>query len=1162
MPDTLYNLFRPDEPKLGAPSPTHPTSVSELEAIIADAVKRKLLPGLGYTIKSLGSNPWDVLVGGPNPLEALTSPLQSAQRLVNNDPAEQGALPSILKGLVNTVNASGANIAQALSPFDAQVPGATDKPLGATISSIPHRVNRIGNAVTLGLPDILAERMDEQLPSDVNPTFSYNKSRDPKKKDATFGQGSVAALFGTPDFVVGDFLGGSEAAMLLGGVDENGSPLSPQKGGALLASLTTKLAPVVSAWKGPRIVGGVEGVAEPSILPDVLRGKSAIKTPTTADYLASKAPSGSGNLSNFLRVPEALSNLRSIGEIKAGGARLLQESADTVTSFNKLSPAAEELVRKVKSSMPPEIAEQFKLAGMFDNPELASIQTQALQSNILAQVETRMRKSFIEQIRKNPNTEPLQWNQVVAQSIREGALPTETLARISTERLIPMEDVANVAAAVVEHTATKGGQLQNIFSQGSRQAFENLAVKALEGDAEAMAQYRFLHRARNYSKGLLTESTGNRLIRRIEGFRLASMITSAQNISRNIGAQGITALWDTVGSIPTGIAETVVGKLSGDARPIKSYFSDTIAHLQAFNERTNFLSTHAKELRAASESAISSMPLGRFDLMGSSMFETGLETFNGVVKGKGNLLERIKDSWTEARNSGLAPEDILKDYMVTGNRLQEHWFRRLNWSERFRSNIEKLGYKDIAATLPEFQKDTLDEGLRWAYADASDHAHRMTYSSTIEWGPAKWWLDTTHKYPILTAVTGIPFPRFLFNQWQFLVDRSPGPFFDVFNPEFRDILRQGSQGGLKGLEARAAARSLGKATEGMLLLGMAYQLRTSPWAGPKYYQLKGNTPFIGMGRDDRDRDNMTDVRSDQPFSSILLFGDLLKHIVQKRTIDPNTPLNLEPNEWTEALAGIRRFSDSFLFNLNAFAQAFKSDDPAQWQKALLTPAGNYLGSFFVPFRSGKDIYSGIKSLATGTPSDEQILRDTSTNPLTDPMQASIPGASQSLPARMDPWTGTPATAENPLVRQLRGVTTTPLTRIQELASGLGISNYELVGNHGSPTANNLVSKYMGQLLMTVNPGTKKTVGDSLVTQIKSFNTSDSFNKYFLLDVISELRKQAVAAAAEENPLLFERRKLDSNLPSFLRNNPKVQGVFDNIFTRAQQELDKQKNSNP
>jgi hypothetical protein len=118
--------------------------------------------------------------------------------------------------------------------------------------------------------------------------------------------------------------------------------------------------------------------------------------------------------------------------------------------------------------------------------------------------------------------------------------------------------------------------------------------------------------------------------------------------------------------------------------------------------------------------------------------------------------------------------------------------------------------------------------------------------------------------------------------------------------------------------------------------------------------------------------------------------------------------------------------------------------------------------------------------------------------------------------------------DNPLLRQLAGITVTPeKNAVQKELDRLGVKRGEILRNTGYAEADQMIAAKMGPLMEEWG---SKFVQTTLYTSAKD----PSVQRLILTDFfIPELRKAALEMAAQENPELFRKVKFN-RLPKDLR----------------------------
>jgi hypothetical protein len=231
-------------------------------------------------------------------------------------------------------------------------------------------------------------------------------------------------------------------------------------------------------------------------------------------------------------------------------------------------------------------------------------------------------------------------------------------------------------------------------------------------------------------------------------------------------------------------------------------------------------------------------------------------------------------------------------------------------------------------------------------------------------------------------------------------------------------------------------------------------------------------------------------------------------------------------------------------------------------RALKTPAGQYLSSFFTPLHTLRELGGGAADLAgiqSAAVTESKSMRDVESQELTGPARSIIEptlaptGITQTLPKRYDPYTGKPYTQEHPFLRQLFGQTLSDVTKFQSMMYQFpSLSLPQVIGDQGHPVANNLVAKHMGQILKFRAPD-GRYVGDVLAEQIEAQNLPFETKKLKVKELLTALRDIALPAAQSENPKAFVNKYLDSKFPAeYARDKHRVRRELTKLFGEPKQ----------
>jgi len=305
-------------------------------------------------------------------------------------------------------------------------------------------------------------------------------------------------------------------------------------------------------------------------------------------------------------------------------------------------------------------------------------------------------------------------------------------------------------------------------------------------------------------------------------------------------------------------------------------------------------------------------------------------------------------------------------------------------------------------------------------AASVDHALEMTFAQTPHKGVGKWILDAYKAIPPLYFIA--PFPKFMWNSWKFISDYSPTGFVKLLSSSERAKLAAGD------------TKTLSRAIIGTGMLGAAYMLRNSEYAGEKWYEIQ-----IG--------DRTLDTRPYNPFASYLFVADVVNRW-NKGTLD-----QLGFKDLTQGLLSANFRAGTGLFMLDTIGDVVgglisNQGAPETGVNTLKRAAGETLAGFLTPFQTFKDILSDERLLGLMGQEDfaheEAKMRDVRDQPFLGPMMAKLPGVSQQLPETQFPVGSEEGNEkEEPGARQLTGLMFRTKTPVQHEADRLGLQLRDL-----------------------------------------------------------------------------------------------------------------------
>jgi hypothetical protein len=409
------------------------------------------------------------------------------------------------------------------------------------------------------------------------------------------------------------------------------------------------------------------------------------------------------------------------------------------------------------------------------------------------------------------------------------------------------------------------------------------------------------------------------------------------------------------------------------------------------------------------------------------------------------------------------------------NRVQDKMFRSSIFAAELRTRMSAKGL-DLDKAIGENKIGSIPEDM---IKDSITAALDKTWAAPMHAGPLKeialgWDKVVTLGGKIPNTVT--PFLRFMVQslRWQF--EHSPLGATALMKPsEIKGLVT----GNPKQLKVAA------KALAGTSLLYGAYMLRNSSAGGPLWYEI--NLP-----------DGRTiDARPFAPFSTYLFVADLIK-----RQQD-GTLLGTDTKALAQGLIGTNFRAGAGLYLVDQLiddAAGVNSVD--KMANVIKNYTGNVLAGFAVPFQTLKDVIGQFVP-------EERVLRETRESPFTGPIRARIPFAAQTLPEAESPTRAANFEREQPLLRQIPGVSLRQAPNAAEAELGrLNFKRREILPATGDIVFDRLMAKHLGPLV-------ESQLG--AIVQTPGFQKMDNFARAEVIrQVLPKLRDQARAAAYLED----------------------------------------------
>jgi hypothetical protein len=1042
--------------------------------------------------------------------EAVVNPWESTKSIA-------GVIPTVGKA----IGQQGMNLINSILP-GVKMPGSSDAALptpkdfspGEILQNVGLRANRASNALLLGLPDVVLKALFNNISRRL-PAGAENAIEGKVGTKLNFEDKTLAAVLGMGETALMDtILPLRQTTHFLQGKDAEGNPLTPETYGRDAAMLMMSWLPV----KG--MLSSRLKVAQKVIHPEV--SSEIFKTFRTAGEVEAAA--------------EKLKNIKSLTAQKGWLGKQVVETKKAILE-------GEETI-DVKPKVPtlPELEDHFQMLhnGALNDDRLAPLLYAVTRSEAYLSTWAKLKGAGFKE------------NKALAEAVRRGALPDDTLRMVMEERGIPMEtaisDVSNALANVIEKTSSIHGKGLSTYSRTMRQALEEEILKAKKSSDPAAI--RQLIRFRKMVKNMTRDPNANILeqaetvsrtanvsmefLRNAEKLWLSTILSQPATAARNVISQTGIAGLQLFGHVASGFVKTAGNKMAGNGWQFARSFTDltqdfiatatalspTGARSKLFEKVLDSMPGLGESIRTGSQMAVSSRAWS--DIMrAGALGAKRAGTFGEGIGGR--TATRLGEMWKTARVAGAF--DTATDILTGANRLQETFIRKFFFDSQLSSNLKALGYEgEYAKLLTDLNAKTgIDDQLRGAITDAYIHSMKQTLAHTPEGAVPRAFLSAMNKIPLLPKVLIMPFPRFLTNQMMFLYDREPFGWTKLFSPEIREALTNANKDGLASVQA---SRAFGKAAEGNFLMSAAWTMKQL-WQpeGFKYYEL--DTGEKGTGG----HSLVLDARNYQPFVPYLALAHMIDAVQKGKNLKD---LPYTTNEWADMLLSIRRLSEMGMFALpDIMDAAFKGDIEAL-HKDFGTVAGQFAASFFLPFKTLKDVSSAWDEDAANQP-------DIEGQELTGPLRANIPtmllSESAELPTRVDYTTGNPMKSDRPWVRQMSGMTLREKTPLRGLIESTpGITERGFVGSYDTPEANRLVAESMGSLFgMELNPDSGETIGDLVTNVVKDMNLTPPMQKYLIQTIVAPMfRNLGVSLAKQLKPDLFIPNEILQGLPSYAK----------------------------
>ena len=524
-------------------------------------------------------------------------------------------------------------------------------------------------------------------------------------------------------------------------------------------------------------------------------------------------------------------------------------------------------------------------------------------------------------VQRNPN---LRLNEQISDLIYTGRITDEKFLEILKKNKVTDKDFARFFS----YNAADAGRTLQSLSVIQRQL--NKLAKAPGANKE-------------FRKAILAESdlldTQMGFFRRLDNIRRGLMVTQLATAVRNFESQVTRGGLNVMQKGLDAGMQTLAKKINPNLKITQ--FADPLESLKGMgNIFKQFTPSAFKQVKKETDQILSSFPREQDRLF--------LRFSNDVVSR--GFKETIKGSPLDKVEAAVQLLNIV-------NKGQEFITRRAifqsSLAERIASN--KNFYK--GQTLRRLIEDNKTLSIRKQdIAGAVDDALEVTFAKNFDASGnayeqfANKFIGFVNSIPFTGSLL-LPFPRFLMNSVKFHIDFSPLGLLNFLSKGERMALRKGD------------TSKISRAVLGSGLLGLAYWLRSQPYAGEKWYEFNTGKRTI-------------DVRALNPFAAYLFVADL---VIRKKE---DRLRNIGLKDFAAAFLGVR--AGTGLYLVDKIIDAVSGENPKyKTGEELEKFAGKILSTFAVPLQTWTDLAGQFFPEMT-------IVKDISKDPIKGEFKKRIP----------------------------------------------------------------------------------------------------------------------------------------------------------------------------
>jgi len=631
-------------------------------------------------------------------------------------------------------------------------------------------------------------------------------------------------------------------------------------------------------------------------------------------------------------------------------------------------------------------------------------------------------------------------------------------------------------------TASYGGRILNRYSVIAKRAYKTLPKEAADVFAKAAKE-----QGEVYALDLIENG-----IRKVENFRRGLLVTQLTTAVRNTISQSGRM---TLSAFDEALQTAILGARDPKNLP-KLVHSDLNAAWAVWSS-----------LKRGGTKLAKTKPGKWFGL------KVHPTQFDEILDSGAHELQMAR-LLSQPVHEVISPSKGMTWYLNVFNRTQEYFFRKLAFEAKLRQGLIRIG-KNFDTVKPheipdDLIKDSVEYALEMSFARSPKSAGARTFINA--------WRDVG-----LTTVN--PFPRFAFaNALPFMWEHSPMGYLNALRATKygnRALMRAG----LTDLGEKAPqefAKAASRATLGTVMLWSAWSIHQSKSKELKWYEMEG------------DDGKVYDIRSYAPFSTYLFAAAAIDDLITGEN-------KISWQDYAQMVIGLNRISGSGL----VIVDLLRSEKPETTRKILADFAGQYMGSFGVPFRTVKDIVAAYST-------KEAIMRDTKTNPLWAPFVNNIPFLSQELPEMTTPFKagidlqnvvhpiridevswklmgvdGAPEIT-GPIARQFFGVTLKEKNQLEREVDLLNLRRASLYARTGDKEADRLINGYTGYL--------NETLLDPLVASEQWKSIPEPLRKIKLKELLRDNKQRGTRIFRANHPdmaLKLNIEKIDDDIVDFI-----------------------------